>query len=45
MFCHNRKGQEKSYLTYLIMALVGFIVVVIIMNIFVINAGEKIISQ
>ena len=40
MFCHNRKGQEKSYLTYLIMALVGFVVVIIIMNIFVINVGD-----
>lgn len=40
MFCHNRKGQEKSYLTYIIMALVGFIVIIIIMNIFVINVGD-----
>jgi len=40
MFCHNRKGQEKSYLTYLIMALVGFLVIILIMNIFVINVGD-----
>ncbi|OIO62947.1 hypothetical protein AUJ83_01970 [Candidatus Woesearchaeota archaeon CG1_02_33_12] len=45
MFYHDRKGQEKSYLVYIIMALVGFIVVIIIMNIFVINVGDITIEQ
>lgn len=42
MFCRSRKGIARDYLVFFILAIVGFIIIVFVINIFMGNANKEV---
>lgn len=42
MFCQSRKGIARDYLVFFILAIVGFIIIVFVINIFMGNANKQV---
>ncbi len=42
MFCQSRKGIARDYLVFFILAIVGFIIIVFVINIFMGNANKEV---